>query len=169
MADQIRRRRGNSSGSGSGILDWDTPSGSGGRRRKSRLYILRWGMAFTFLALAFSVILWSLNGQRESLKLAPLDVLQKKALEEDPAAPSSPEKKSEAVTAALLGFVNDRTHQERALRIYQKTGALERLTEYYDHRGNSLPQRVINPAVSALSLKDRELLLVSFTDQDGRQ
>lgn len=83
--------------------------------------------------------------------------------------PESREEKSQAAINVLLGFVNDHSHQERVYRIYEQANVLERLVEYYDNRENILPRRVMNPSVSAVNLRDRELLLISFTDQAGRQ
>jgi len=169
MANQIRKRRHRSSHAPPAAFAWDTPSVTGQRQHKSRLVILRWFVVLIMTGLAFVAILWNLENQRDPLLLAPIAFPPKGPAQEIPAVPSSPEKKSETAIAALLEFVNAPSHQERAHGTYERTETVEHLIEYYDQRGNSLPQRVINPTVSALSLRDRELLLVSFTDQDGRQ
>lgn len=169
MADQIGKRRRRSSHTIPSEFTWDRFFAGGRKQRKSRLIFLRWLFLMALTALAFLVILWNLkNRQQASLPESTL-AKPKETVVEISAPPVSPEEKSEAAIAKLLEFVNAHSHPERVLRIYQQTKPLEQLIEYYDQRGNALPQRIINPAVSALSVKDRELLLVSFTDQDGRQ
>lgn len=81
--------------------------------------------------------------------------------------PAKPEARSEAVIAELLGFINDPTHAARCKRMHDQADALEHLVAYYDQRGNSLPRKVVNPSVSAVKFKDRELLLVTFQDENG--
>lgn len=82
--------------------------------------------------------------------------------------PTKPEAKSKAVITELLGFINDPTHAARSKRMHGQADALEHLVTYYDQRGNSLPRKVVNPSVSAMKFKDRELLLVAFQDENGR-
>lgn len=82
--------------------------------------------------------------------------------------PADPNAKSETVIAELLGFVNDPSHAARGRRVYEQAGALDDLVNYYDRRGNSLPRKVVNPSVTAVAFKDREILLVAFTDEHGK-
>jgi hypothetical protein len=82
--------------------------------------------------------------------------------------PAKPEAKSEAVISELLSFVNDRTHTARSKRMHGQADALEYLEDFYNQRGNALPRKIINPAVSAVDFKDREVLLVAFLDENSR-
>ena len=82
--------------------------------------------------------------------------------------PAKAEAKSEAVISELLGFVNDPTHAARSRRMFGQAEALANLENYYDQRGNTLPRKMVNPSVSAVNFKDRELLLVAFLDESGR-
>jgi len=82
--------------------------------------------------------------------------------------PSDPEAQSEAVIKALLEFINAPDHVSRLNCMYEQVDAMPELIDYYGKRGNALPQRVVNPSVSAINLAGKEILLVSFVDQDAR-
>lgn len=82
--------------------------------------------------------------------------------------PPKVEAKSESVISELLGFVNAPTHAARSTRMFGQAEAVEHLENYYDQRGRTLPRKIINPSVSAVNFKDRELLLVAFLDENNR-
>lgn len=170
MANLIRKKRRRSSHTTTEGFAWDEPLAGRRRRRRSKHRFLGWFGLILVVGLVLPVIWWVRGTDEEGFKFAePKIPARDVSIKDAPAPPTSPDEKSQAATAALLGFVNDPSHEARANRIFEKTGALEQLVEYYDLRKNGLPRRVINPSVSALNLRDRELLLVSFTDQDGRQ
>lgn len=170
MADQIRRKRRRTSHANTEGFAWDEPVAGRRRRRRSKHRYLGLFAILLVVGLVLPVIWWIRGSEEEGFIFAgPKIPAREVSIKDAPAPPASPDEKSQAATAALLGFVNDPSHEARANRIFEKTNALENLVRYYDLRKNALPRRVINPSVSALNLRDRELLLVSFTDQDGRQ
>lgn len=71
------------------------------------------------------------------------------------APPATPEARSEAVIAELLGFINDSTHAARVKRMYGQADAMDNLSAYYDQRGNTLPRKVVNPSVNAVKFRTR--------------
>lgn len=77
--------------------------------------------------------------------------------------------KSEAVIAVLLAFVNSKDHIRRCDYIVGRATKLERLESYYDKDGYPLLGRIINPAVTALEMNDREILIVSFINEAGKR
>lgn len=170
MADQIRRKRRRTSHVTTDGFVWDEPVAGKRRRKRSKHRFLGWFAILLLVGLALPIIWWIRETDEESLLFAEPDVpVRDHSIKDAPPPPASPDEKSQAATSALLGFVNDPSHETRANRIFEKANALENLVQYYDSRKNTLPRRIINPSVSALNLRDRELLLVSFTDQDGRQ
>ena len=86
-----------------------------------------------------------------------------------PPPPADPKAKSDAAVAALLAFINAPNHTARSALVYEKEHAREHLETYYEKRRHLLPAKVLNPAVSAVNLNDREILLVTFLDENGRQ
>lgn len=77
--------------------------------------------------------------------------------------------KADAVLSELMAFVNDVDHSARSTRVFEKENILRKLLSYYAPGSHSLPKRIINPSVTGLDFKGRELLLAAFFDESGRQ
>lgn len=82
--------------------------------------------------------------------------------------PFSPEARSAAALDALLAFANAPDHKSRLPLLYESNLAAATLDEFYSRDPELLPQKVLNPSVSAITLDGREILLVSFLDHRHR-
>lgn len=145
---------------------WDTEVESGGPPAGKPLVINRLGWCLVACMVAGVVMLgvwvWQPNdGTGEQCRPE-----QRGASLRQP--PADPKTKSDVVIAELLGFINDADHATRSLRIYELVDTIAHLRSYYDKRGRALPKKVVNPAVTAVDLKGREIILVVFQDEAGR-
>jgi hypothetical protein len=164
----IQRKRRRSKRGHQDELPWDSPedgipqAGRGIHQSKpSSIWILGVLLAGGLLLIA---VLWCIGRPSPMPQVAKIEVIP----ETGGQAPLDPEAKSEAVIAELLSFVNAPNHHDRSMRVYEQANILEYLKKYYNQGEHDFPKRIINPSVSAVNLRDRELLLVAFTDQNGR-
>jgi hypothetical protein len=79
--------------------------------------------------------------------------------------PLDPSVKSERCIAALLAFINAPDHPARCEFVFGGIALRDTIERHYSENSNSLPARLINPAVSAVAMDDREIIIVSFSDE----
>lgn len=168
MENPISKRRRRSSAR-TEPFQWDAKGGARiSRRAKSR----SWNRITYFLTLVICfvivmiVVVLRLRDEHLPVEVRKIPVKVDISPVNEP--PAKAEVKSETVISELLGFVNDPTHAARSRRMFGQAEALEHLENYYDQRGRTLPRKIINPSVSAVNFKDRELLLVAFLDESNR-
>lgn len=83
-----------------------------------------------------------------------------------------PIEKAEVAVAAitvLTDFINARNHLDRCDYVVGGGKILNLLEKHYEIRGRQLPRRIINPVTSAVELNGRQIILISFTDESGKQ
>jgi hypothetical protein len=169
MVNRIRKRRRRHHGSRNGQFPWDARD-RGRRRagdRNRRWNRIVYGISAAILFVVVSTcIVWQIRPDHVVEEPREFPTWSNAANTSDP--PATLQTRSEAAISELLGFVNDPTHASRSKRMHGQADALEHLEDYYDRRGNNLPRKIINPSVSSVNFKDRELLLVAFLDENGR-
>ena len=169
MVNRIRKRRRRHQGSRKGQFLWDAHDlvqrRTGDRNRRWNRIVYGVSAAILFVIVSICVV-WQIRPDHVAEDPQEFRTWSSATNISDP--PTTLQARSEAAISELLGFVNDPTHSARSKRMHGQAEALEHLEDYYDQRGNALPRRIINPSVSAVNFKDRELLLVAFLDENGR-
>lgn len=160
-----RRRR-----KGSGAFSWES-SGSASRGKKGKRF--KW-MAFTALLVALPGLLilgFRLNSSPRLGKIpTTMEKIAKKEAETIslPNQPLDPSVKSEQALAALLAFVNAPDNSMRCDHVIGRRTIRNILEGFYKKRERTLPARVINPTVAAVEVGGREIVIVSFVDENGK-
>ncbi|MEY4568904.1 MAG: hypothetical protein RLZZ398_343 [Verrucomicrobiota bacterium] len=168
MENPIRKSRRRRSSARTETFQWDTEEGAlipHGAESLSSNRIVFFLIVFMGLVIVMIVVV---RLRDEHLPVEAREIPVKVNLSPVSEPPAKAEVKSETVISELLGFVNDPTHAARSRRMFRQAEALEHLENYYDQRGRTLPRKIINPSVSAVNFKDRELLLVAFLDESNR-
>ena len=122
----------------------------------------------------FAAVTMTLNRQHSSPRAIPSRPAQASVLEvvesESPSAaqPIEPSVKSERCVTALLEFINAPDHRTRCEFVFGRIAMRDILEKHYAEVGHCIPRRVINPDVSAVAMQDREIIIVSFSDENGK-
>lgn len=139
-----------------------------GPQRSKGLWIVVFAAAI--LAAATASLYWK-PFSRQAMPSPPLQPPAGELVESvaPPAAqPLGPSEKSERCTALLMSFINAPDHATRCGFVFGRLAMRDILERHYSENGHSLPRRVINPAVSAVAIQDREIIIVSFFDENGK-
>ncbi len=83
--------------------------------------------------------------------------------------PESPEEKSAAAIALLDSFFKIRNPARRLPLVFNPANEQDAMLDYYGRRGRADPTGLHNRKVTALLEKGREILIVTFDDQDKRR
>ena len=161
-----RRRRKRSAAAPSWENTRREDSGGGGKHFREFVFF---GVIATLVA-AIPVWMYFVPSP-ETEKLPETPALEAKTVttEVSPFSPPlEPSEKSDQAIAALLAFVNATDNRIRSQYVIGRLAMCDTLEDYYGKFDHKVPARIINPAVSSVETGGREIVIVSFVDENGR-
>lgn len=127
------------------------------------------GALFLLFCLAVIVTVFVLRDASRARTISGFIVQPAAAPEKYLPPPESPEKKTSAAMEALNVFFETKDPTSRSALLFDPESESAAVFDYYMHRDRRDPEVIHDRKVTAVLDKDREILIVTFKDDENRQ